>query len=65
MQEGQVLYHFGTRRSDPRVRPASRRHDKDPPAGSCTFERRIRGPDPFDSRVGQKQPAGHGGLTGE
>ena len=53
--------------SNPRVRPARRRHDKYPPAGSCQFEKgestgQIRG---FDPRVSQKQPAGHGGLTRE
>ena len=35
----QVLYHFRTRGSDPRVGPARRRHGKDPPASNCKFEK--------------------------
>ena len=68
VQEAACLYHFRTRRSDRRVRPARRRHDKGPPAGTCTCENGesagqiIRG---FDPRASQKQPAGHGGLTRE
>ena len=34
--------HFRTRGSDSRVRPAGRRHDKGPPAGSCKFLRFYR-----------------------
>ena len=54
--------------SDPRARPAGRRHDnKSPPAGSCKFVEgepagQIRG---FFPRLSQKQPAGHDGLARE
>ena len=55
MQEAESFVSF----SDPRVGAASRRlHDKDPPAGSCKFEKgepagQIRG---FDPRVSRNNP---------
>ena len=67
MQEASSLYHFRTRGSDPRVPPARRWRDKDPPAGSYKFEKSLSAGQirTFDPRVSQKQPAGHGGLTRE
>ena len=35
-------YHFRTGGLDTRVRPAGRRHDKGPPAGSCKFYKKMK-----------------------
>ena len=64
VQEAASLVSF----SDPRVRPAGRRHESEgPPAGSCRFESgdsasQIRG---FDPRVRLKQSTVHGDLIRE